>query len=124
MRPISSWIHRLRPADAASHVSPRRVALNSLETALQLITHRLAPADRTTPLSAAEKHELMGALKGTLSLRYDRTGDARYDMISALHKALRGSDGGAALYWLARMLTAGASTPSCPVQPSSAAPLD
>lgn len=34
--------------------------------------------------------------------RYDRSGDDRYDMISALHKSVRGSDGNAALYWLAR----------------------
>lgn len=35
-------------------------------------------------------------------LRYDRTGDDHYDMISALHKSIRGSDGSAAMYWLAR----------------------
>lgn len=39
--------------------------------------------------------------------RYDRSGEDRYDMISAMHKSLRGSDGSAAMYWLARMLTAG-----------------
>lgn len=37
----------------------------------------------------------------------DATGEGRYQMISALHKAVRGSDCQAALYWLARMLTAG-----------------
>ena len=38
---------------------------------------------------------------------YDKAQDAHYNLISALHKSLRGSDPDAALYWLARMLTAG-----------------
>jgi putative ATPase len=38
---------------------------------------------------------------------YDKAGDAHYNLISALHKSVRGSDPDAALYWLARMLTAG-----------------
>lgn len=39
--------------------------------------------------------------------RFDKRGDAFYDQISALHKSVRGSDPDAALYWLARLLTAG-----------------
>ena len=39
--------------------------------------------------------------------RYDKGGDQFYDTISALHKAVRGSDPDAALYWLARMLDGG-----------------
>jgi putative ATPase len=38
---------------------------------------------------------------------YDKSGDGHYNLISALHKSLRGSDVDAALYWLARMLVAG-----------------
>jgi putative ATPase len=38
---------------------------------------------------------------------YDKSEDAHYNLISALHKSLRGSDCDAALYWLARMLSAG-----------------
>ena len=38
---------------------------------------------------------------------YDKAQDAHYNLISALHKSLRGSDPDAALYWLARMLAAG-----------------
>ena len=38
---------------------------------------------------------------------YDKTGDEHYNLISALHKSVRGSDPDAALYWLARMLTCG-----------------
>jgi len=41
------------------------------------------------------------------ALRYDKTGEEHYNLISALHKSLRGSDADAGLYWLARMLEAG-----------------
>lgn len=39
--------------------------------------------------------------------RYDKQGDQHYNLISALHKSIRGSDCDAALYWLARMLEGG-----------------
>jgi putative ATPase len=41
------------------------------------------------------------------NLLYDKTGEEHYNIISALHKSLRGNDADAALYWLARMLVAG-----------------
>lgn len=69
--------------------------------ALSLLELALASPPHTDP------EQLLGALRRSVSTAYDRTGDDRYDMISALHKSVRGSDGGAALYWLARMLTAG-----------------
>lgn len=70
-------------------------------TALSLLELVLA-----APPSTSEK-SLISILRKSVSTRYDRTGDSHYDMISALHKSVRGSDGSAALYWLARMLTAG-----------------
>ena len=39
--------------------------------------------------------------------QYDKSGDSHYNLISALHKSVRGSDPDAALYWLARMLKGG-----------------
>ncbi|MEP6018829.1 MAG: replication-associated recombination protein A [Paracoccaceae bacterium] len=39
--------------------------------------------------------------------QYDKSGDAHYNLISALHKSVRGSDPDAAMYWLTRMLLAG-----------------
>ena len=39
--------------------------------------------------------------------KYDKSGDEHYNLISALHKSVRGSDPDAALYWLARMLEGG-----------------
>ncbi len=48
------------------------------------------------------------ATLGELLRRGDKGGDVFYDTISALHKSVRGSDPDAALYWLARLLDAGA----------------
>lgn len=51
-----------------------------------------------------------GALTSRLMKRaakYDKSGDEHYNLISALHKSVRGSDPDAALYWLARMLAGG-----------------
>ena len=39
--------------------------------------------------------------------KYDKSGDEHFNLISALHKSVRGSDPDAALYWLARMLAGG-----------------
>ncbi|NCO20619.1 MAG: replication-associated recombination protein A [Rhodobacterales bacterium] len=39
--------------------------------------------------------------------QYDKSGDGHYNLVSALHKSVRGSDPDAALYWLARMLEGG-----------------
>ncbi len=41
------------------------------------------------------------------ALRYDKSGEEHYNIISALHKSMRNSDPDAAVYWLARMLEAG-----------------
>ncbi|XDA98841.1 replication-associated recombination protein A [Sulfitobacter sp. LCG007] len=52
----------------------------------------------------------VAALSARLTRRaaqYDKSGDAHYNLISALHKSVRGSDPDAALYWLARMLEGG-----------------
>ncbi|OCH88883.1 P-loop containing nucleoside triphosphate hydrolase protein [Obba rivulosa] len=71
-----------------------RTALSLLELVLS------SPQD-------ADEGAVLDSLRRSVSTSYDRTGDSRYDMISALHKSVRGSNGSAALYWLARMLTAG-----------------
>jgi putative ATPase len=52
--------------------------------------------------------EWLGAQLPSLVRQFDKGGDAFYDQISALHKAVRGSDPDAALYWFARMLDGGA----------------
>jgi len=77
-----------------------RVALNALEMAV-FATSPDSEGSRSLELSAIEE-----ALQHR-ALLYDKTGDQHYDLISALHKSLRGSDPDAALYWLGRMLEAG-----------------
>lgn len=44
---------------------------------------------------------------GTKPLSYDRDGEEHYNLISAMHKSLRDSDGDAAIYWIGRMLAGG-----------------
>lgn len=77
-----------------------RVALNALEMAI-FATLPDSEGLRSIDLSAIEE-----ALQHR-ALLYDKSGDQHYDLISALHKSLRGSDPDAALYWLGRMIEAG-----------------
>ncbi len=56
-----------------------------------------------TPMDAAG----LGARLARRAAQYDKSGDAHYNLISALHKSVRGSDPDAALYWFARMLEGG-----------------
>ena len=49
----------------------------------------------------------LGARLSRRAAQYDKSGDAHYNLISALHKSVRGSDPDAALYWFARMLEGG-----------------
>ena len=49
----------------------------------------------------------LGARLSRRAAQYDKSGDAHYNLISALHKSVRGSDPDAALYWFTRMLEGG-----------------
>lgn len=51
--------------------------------------------------------ETVSSLTGGNTFRYDRAGDAHYDVISAFQKSMRGSDPDAALHYLARLLEGG-----------------
>ncbi len=51
--------------------------------------------------------ELIAQVAGSKIALYDKGGDAFYDLISAFHKSVRGSDANAALYWYARILQGG-----------------
>ena len=93
------------PEEALDHlidlsIGDARVALNILESAVLNATsdnqgHRhLTLADME---DAAQKKSLL----------YDKEGEQHYDIISALHKSIRGSDPDASLYWLGRMLESG-----------------
>ncbi|MFE8730817.1 AAA family ATPase, partial [Aeromonas hydrophila] len=50
---------------------------------------------------------LLAAVAGEHVARFDKGGDHFYDLISAVHKSIRGSAPDAALYWYARMVSAG-----------------
>ena len=73
-----------------------RRALNALESAATLA----GSGGHLTADVARESMQLRFA-------RYDKSGEEHYNLISALHKSIRGSDPDAALYWLARMLQGG-----------------
>ena len=72
-----------------------RRALNALETASELAVD-----------GSINEACVRDALQKRYS-RYDKSGEEHYNLISALHKAVRGSDPDGTLYWLARMLEGG-----------------
>jgi putative ATPase len=77
-----------------------RVALNTLEIAAQA----------TLPGADGRRHISLATIEDAIqhkAPRYDKEGELHYDLISALHKSMRGSDPDAALYWLGRMIEAG-----------------
>jgi putative ATPase len=76
-----------------------RVGINGLEAAVALVR----PKQGRRLITAAAVEEAVQRK----NLLYDRAGEEHYNIISALHKSLRGSDPDASLYWLARMLEAG-----------------
>lgn len=85
------------------------------EDTLHLITH-LSNGDARAALTTLEicakqqknvTSELVKQVVQKSNLLYDKNGEEHYNIISALHKSLRGGDGHAGLYWLARMLEAG-----------------
>ncbi len=77
-----------------------RRALNTLELA-SVLAGKKKGKNRFITLKNVEE----AAQKKTL--RYDRDGEEHYNIISALHKSMRGSDPDAALYWFSRMLEGG-----------------
>lgn len=77
-----------------------RVALNALELAALIAKKK---KDGTIVLT----HEDIAEAFQRTHLLYDRAGEEHYNIISALHKSMRGGDADAALYWLGRMLEAG-----------------
>ncbi len=77
-----------------------RVALNALELAVsaaKLNKQKIIHIDDDAIKESLQKTHLL----------YDRAGEEHYNIISALHKSMRGGDADAGLYWLGRMLEAG-----------------
>jgi len=82
-----------------------RTALNNLEITASLLLTKRDISDKEKKRHVTIK-DLESALQKK-SLVYDKSGEEHYNLISAFHKSLRGSDPDAALYWLERMLSAG-----------------
>jgi putative ATPase len=103
--------HRLEiDAAAADHLirmsdGDGRNTLNNLEMASFVALGRAGSVD-DKGRRRIEMEDVEQAVQQK-ALLYDKAGEAHYNLISALHKSMRGSDPDAALYWLARMLMAG-----------------
>jgi putative ATPase len=82
-----------------------RVALNGLEAVMEHVA-RMASLDGEAAAQPVSRELLQDVLARRMP-RYDKAGEEHYNLISALHKAVRGSDVEGALYWLARMITGG-----------------
>lgn len=92
--------------DALAHIvdvaqGDARSALNALELAAAAVPADPETGEKRITLKIAEEAVQKRVLK------YDKNGDNHYDTISAFIKSMRGSDPDAAVYWLARMLSAG-----------------
>jgi putative ATPase len=80
-----------------------RRALTMLEAAAAHVARQQAAGGPLRAITASGVREAMQARMA----RYDKSGEEHYNLISAYHKALRGSDPQGALYWLARMIEGG-----------------
>ena len=77
-----------------------RAALNNLEA----VTASVPPSPTGKCILTAQ---MVAAYLDRRTFLYDKSGEEHYNLISAFHKSLRGSDPDASLYWLTRMLAAG-----------------
>jgi putative ATPase len=85
-----------------------RAALGLLDLAARTLRPAGQASFDTAPGTVLKlTREVVGKVARRSHLLYDKNGEEHYNLISALHKSLRGSDADAALYWLGRMLAAG-----------------
>ncbi|KAJ6416383.1 hypothetical protein OIU84_002271 [Salix udensis] len=82
-----------------------RVALNALEISAATAAARVG-GDGDLRLASVSLDDAKEALQSK-HLAYDRAGEEHYNLISALHKSMRGSDANASIYWLVRMMEGG-----------------
>jgi putative ATPase len=88
------------------------------EDAMQLIAHEadgdarraLSVLEAAALLTGTDRHVTIAAARDAMQKRFaqhDKSGETHFNMLSALHKSLRGSDPNGALYWMARMIEGG-----------------
>ena len=82
-----------------------RRALNAVEAIAAEV--RQAVPNPQSPIPHPLSRDFVTSRLETPVPKYDKSGEEHYNLISALHKAVRGSDPDAGLYWLARMLAGG-----------------
>jgi putative ATPase len=101
---LGKWNARLSPEARQRLIGFGNGDARALLTALEfVVTQQPASPDGTRAIDGAA----VDAALARKSLRYDKSGEEHYNVISAYIKSLRDSDPNGALYWLARMLEAG-----------------
>ncbi|MCP9455468.1 MAG: replication-associated recombination protein A [Nitrospira sp.] len=103
-RGLGAW--KVRLSDEARHrlIAYGNGDARAMLTALEFVVTQLAP---TLSNERVIDQTLLNTALGQYTLRYDKTGEEHYNVISAYIKSLRDSDPNGALYWLARMLKGG-----------------
>jgi putative ATPase len=96
---------RKLPLDADARAALRALADGDGRYIINLVEELFA-LKRSAGDPVLDVKALMAAVQRRAPV-YDKSRESHYNLISALHKSLRGSDPDAALYWLARMLTGG-----------------
>jgi putative ATPase len=94
---------RQLPLDAGARAALRAMADGDGRYMLNLVEEAFTFGDGSDPVTA----ERLAGLLNKRAAAYDKDREEHYNLISALHKAVRGSDPDAALYWFARMLEGG-----------------
>ncbi|WP_298555413.1 replication-associated recombination protein A [uncultured Algibacter sp.] len=104
-----------RAIDTDEHISKKKIALRETNALLRLsggdarkllnIFELLVNSFNTDSIEITDKIVLEKIQNNTV--RYDKTGEQHYDIISAFIKSIRGSDPNGAVYWLARMIEGG-----------------
>ena len=96
-------LHRTMPLTPEARTALRAMADGDGRYLLNMAEQIAAMPENTAPMDPGALSELL-ARRAAL---YDKDREEHYNLISALHKSLRGSDPDAALYWFARMLNGG-----------------
>jgi putative ATPase len=84
-----------------------RAAYNTLDLAAHTLQPEAGGARRGETATRTITKEILEDVLQRKLLRYDKSGEEHFNLISALHKSVRNSDPDAALYWLTRMLESG-----------------
>jgi len=120
LNPLDAKVIRQVLADALADAERGLAPLKANDEALDMISNA-AEGDARRALNALEMAASAAAVSnaggvtaqtvrdvlGRKTLLYDKRGEEHYNIISAFHKSLRGSDPQASLYWLARMMASG-----------------